>query len=50
LEDWELFKRWLELEGIDIIMLSWEQTQIQFKDFENEKKQNSFSYRRALNN
>ncbi|MGE6347966.1 hypothetical protein ACQKIY_25170 [Bacillus mycoides] len=43
--DWELFKKWLELEGIDIIMLSWKRTQIQMKDFENEKKQNSFSYR-----
>ncbi|MFA2720639.1 hypothetical protein [Bacillus paranthracis] len=42
MEDWELFKRWLELEGIDIIMLSWEQTQIQFKDFENEKKAKLF--------
>ncbi|MBK1611746.1 hypothetical protein [Bacillus cereus] len=46
--DWDIFKKWLELEGIDILMLSWRQTQVQIKDFENEKKQDSFSYRRAL--
>ncbi|PEF30386.1 hypothetical protein CON39_11995 [Bacillus thuringiensis] len=46
--DWEIFKKWLELEGVDMIMLSWRQTQVQIRDFENEKKQDSFSYRRAL--
>lgn len=45
---WELFKVWIRLEGIDLDMLSWKDTQIAIKDFENEAKQNSFSYKRAL--
>jgi hypothetical protein len=48
LENFELFKLWVELEGINLDRLSWKETQRLIKDFENEEKQNSFSYKRAL--
>ncbi|WP_185819959.1 hypothetical protein [Salibacterium salarium] len=46
--DWELFKVWLKIEGIDIERLSWKQLKTQNKVFENEAKQNSFNYQMAL--
>lgn len=46
--DWETFKKWLAFQCIDIDRISWKQSVVLYKDFENEKKQNSFSYRKAL--
>lgn len=46
--EWGLFKIWLEIEGIDMDKLSWQQTQILIKSFENDVEQNAFNYRLAL--
>lgn len=48
MDNWELFKVWLEMDNVDIDRLSWTQISHSYKDFVNEEKQNSFSYQRAL--
>lgn len=35
--DWELFKVWMRVQGTDMDRLSWSDTQIAMKQFENEK-------------
>ena len=47
-EDWALFNTWLEVEGIDQDRITWAMYETLNKVFQNEKKQNAWSYQRAL--
>ena len=49
MNDYLLFKVWIKMCDVDLDRLSWQQVKRLMADFENEKRQNTSSYIRALN-